>query len=276
MAALNWNVWLAAIHDHRSFGVVKMMLFCRPAVFHSRKLVRFDVVNNALMFLFIVYFFFLSLLLLSFSGNILTINEVRSADRGLYYCIADNGVGTDRRSANFDVEFPPQTSVPRPKVAQAVGYDIELECRVEGYPAPSVTWFRNEQELYNSGGYSWVKMHNEIDQCRHEFEHNPQFLFSGLPIRQRSIKSHHLCCASARLTTINMATTYARRTINWARHKADSMCLVGRKIGHSEFIIQAKGSMTRFEPARKHTLAAYADELNIFFLPTFAKIYFYF
>jgi hypothetical protein len=89
-----------------------------------------------------------------YSGNILIINEVKSVDRGLYYCIADNGVGTDRRNVNFDVEFPPQISVPRPKVAQALDCNIELECRVQGHPAPSVTWFKGDQELHNSGGYT--------------------------------------------------------------------------------------------------------------------------
>lgn len=71
----------------------------------------------------------------------------------MYYCIADNGVGTDKRSVNFDVEFPPQISVPRPKVAQALDYDIELECRVEGFPAPSVEWWKNDQKLDNNGDY---------------------------------------------------------------------------------------------------------------------------
>lgn len=96
------------------------------------------------------------------SGNILKITEVKHNDRGLYYCIADNGVGADKRSVGFDVEFPPQISVPRPKVAQALDYDIELECRVEGYPAPSVSWFKDDQEIHNNDEYRYMHIEYNI------------------------------------------------------------------------------------------------------------------
>lgn len=122
------------------------MPFCRLAALHLRTYNQLEYCHC--LPLQLIKFGF------DFSGNILTLNEVKQEDRGIYYCIADNGVGTDRRSANFDVEFPPQISVPRPKVAQALDYDIELECRVQGYPAPSVTWYRDDQELHNSGGYT--------------------------------------------------------------------------------------------------------------------------
>lgn len=82
------------------------------------------------------------------------IDEVSKEDRGLYYCLADNGVGEPhRRSVNFEVEFGPSISVPRPKVAQALDYDIELECRVEAYPAPSVVWYKQDLHLHDDGDY---------------------------------------------------------------------------------------------------------------------------
>lgn len=83
-----------------------------------------------------------------YNGSILKITKVSKQDRGLYYCIADNHIEpADKRSVNFEVEFPPKVFVPRPKVAQALSFDIELECRVEGYPAPAITWLRNDQQL---------------------------------------------------------------------------------------------------------------------------------
>lgn len=76
------------------------------------------------------------------------IDEVTREDRGVYYCTADNGVGkSNRRSINFEVEFAPIISVPRPKVAQALDYDIELDCRVEAFPAPTVVWFKNDKQI---------------------------------------------------------------------------------------------------------------------------------
>lgn len=82
------------------------------------------------------------------------IDEVSKEDRGLYYCVADNEVGKpDRRSVNFEVEFAPSITVPRPKVAQALDYNIELECRVEAYPAPSVVWHKNNLQIYDDSDY---------------------------------------------------------------------------------------------------------------------------
>lgn len=91
-----------------------------------------------------------------YNGSILKINDVSKADRGLYYCVANNNIGTpDTRSVNFDVDFPPKISVARPRVAQALDYDIELECKVEGYPAPSVEWYKNGVQLYNENDYRY-------------------------------------------------------------------------------------------------------------------------
>lgn len=88
------------------------------------------------------------------SGNVLTILSVSKADRGTYYCIAENEVGkADRKSVNFEVEFAPTISVPRPKVAQAVGYDIELECKVEAYPAPVIQWFKGAVPIMNDADH---------------------------------------------------------------------------------------------------------------------------
>lgn len=90
----------------------------------------------------------------SFNGSTLKINDVAKEDRGVYYCIADNGIGQPaRRTVIFEVEFPPVVKAPRPKVAQALDYDIELACRVEGYPAPQISWFKDDVEITNGGDY---------------------------------------------------------------------------------------------------------------------------
>lgn len=90
----------------------------------------------------------------AFNGSTLKISDVSKEDRGIYYCIADNGIGQPaRRTVIFEVEFPPVVKAPRPKVAQAQDYDIELACRVEGYPAPQISWFKDEKEIYNGGDY---------------------------------------------------------------------------------------------------------------------------
>ncbi|XP_053970098.1 protein amalgam [Anastrepha ludens] len=84
------------------------------------------------------------------AGPTLRIREVHRLDRGTYYCVADNGVGQpDERKVLIEVEFRPQIAVLRPKVAQVLGHNAELECSVQGYPAPAVFWFRNGTKLYS-------------------------------------------------------------------------------------------------------------------------------
>ncbi|XP_055312666.1 lachesin-like [Sitodiplosis mosellana] len=90
-----------------------------------------------------------------YNGTVLKINDVSHQDRGIYYCIADNGIGQpDQRIVNFEVEFPPKITAPRPRVAQALDYDIELECKIEGFPAPQVSWYKDGSQILNEGDYS--------------------------------------------------------------------------------------------------------------------------
>lgn len=87
-------------------------------------------------------------------GNVLKIQSAQASDRGTYICVANNGVGSSaQKSISLEVEFPPKISVPRPKVAQALDYDISLECVIEAHPAPTVTWKRNNETLYNGDDF---------------------------------------------------------------------------------------------------------------------------
>ncbi|KAL5283799.1 NEGR1.2 family protein [Megaselia abdita] len=89
-----------------------------------------------------------------FNGNTLKIKETHRLDRGNYFCIADNKIGQPvQRIVRIDVEFAPTISIPRPKVAQAKGYSTDLECNVQGYPAVSVTWHKDGEQLQSGGNY---------------------------------------------------------------------------------------------------------------------------
>lgn len=88
------------------------------------------------------------------TGNVLKVQNARREDRGTYICMANNDVGKPaQKSISLEVEFAPKISVPRPKVAQALDYDILLECNVEAHPAPTVTWLRNNETLYNGDDF---------------------------------------------------------------------------------------------------------------------------
>ncbi|KAF2354652.1 Immunoglobulin I-set [Trinorchestia longiramus] len=89
-----------------------------------------------------------------FKGNILMIPSVRKDDRGTYYCIADNGVSRgDRRNINVEVQFAPVVEATRPRVYQAMQYDMDLECHVEAYPPAAIVWIYRQEAIVNNRDY---------------------------------------------------------------------------------------------------------------------------
>ncbi|XP_025160650.1 lachesin isoform X2 [Harpegnathos saltator] len=90
-----------------------------------------------------------------YRGNILKISAIRKEDRGTYYCVAENNVGHGtRRNINVEVEFAPVITAPRPRLGQALQYDMDLECHVEAYPPPAIIWLKSGVQLSNNQHYS--------------------------------------------------------------------------------------------------------------------------
>ncbi|KAJ8684440.1 hypothetical protein QAD02_020232 [Eretmocerus hayati] len=82
-------------------------------------------------------------------GKVLNIPNLSRDDRGVYICEADNTVGSSAHAnVTVRVKFAPQISATKPRVGQAPGHDISLECNVEAYPPPTITWHRQGKELY--------------------------------------------------------------------------------------------------------------------------------
>ena len=87
-------------------------------------------------------------------GNSLPIDNVTKYDRGTYYCVADNGVGSGaRRNIGVEVEFQPYVWTSQPKVEQALQYDADLHCRIEAFPSPSVSWLKDGQTINDNQNY---------------------------------------------------------------------------------------------------------------------------
>ncbi|KAJ8978682.1 hypothetical protein NQ317_015650 [Molorchus minor] len=73
---------------------------------------------------------------------------------GTYYCVAENGVGRGtKRNIAVEVEFAPVVVVPRPRLGQALQFDMDLECHVEAYPPPAISWEKDEVTLSNNQHY---------------------------------------------------------------------------------------------------------------------------
>ena len=79
----------------------------------------------------------------------MTINSVKKEDRGTYYCVADNGIGKPaQRNVAVEVEFPPSVEGGG-QIQQAMGYSVQMDCHVEAYPRPTITWIHQRKNLSN-------------------------------------------------------------------------------------------------------------------------------
>lgn len=87
-------------------------------------------------------------------GNSITIYNATKDDRGIYYCIAENGVGkAARRSVGVEIEFPPQVNLVRLVYNQALGYPAELHCSVESSPAADISWLKDGYQVVNDNNF---------------------------------------------------------------------------------------------------------------------------
>lgn len=86
-----------------------------------------------------------------YRGSVLKIRSIRKEDRGTYYCVAENGVGRGaKRNIAVEVEFAPVVTVPKPRLGQALQYDMDLECHIEAYPPPAIVWVKDDTTLSNN------------------------------------------------------------------------------------------------------------------------------
>lgn len=94
---------------------------------------------------------------LIYSGSSLQFARVERSDRGEYLCTAENKVGSPQNlSTTLTIRFGPKIQVPRPRMQQAVGYDVVLKCEMEAFPAPAIDWKKGEETMVNDRKHSVV------------------------------------------------------------------------------------------------------------------------
>lgn len=76
---------------------------------------------------------------------------MKKEDRGLYRCVAINGIGNNAvYETNIVVEFPPIVTSTKRFQTPVLNNFIDLHCHIEAYPTPSIVWLHNENELINN------------------------------------------------------------------------------------------------------------------------------
>lgn len=94
-------------------------------------------------------------------GSPLVLGKVHRSDRGEYQCLASNSVGPPQNiTSNLIVRFGPQISVPRPRIQQAPGYEVLLQCLVDSFPTSAIDW-NKDGHLIKSDNHFYVAHFNK-------------------------------------------------------------------------------------------------------------------
>merc|ERR1712045_979144 len=143
---------------------------------------------------------------LIYKGNVLTMEKVERMHRGTYYCVATNVVGTGaRRNIDVEVEHTPSIKIPRKRLGQALQFDMDLECQIDAYPPPAITWYKVYQ--VNTQNYQTVSealTTNQHYRISH-FAHDDQYVDTILRVVTIEKKQYgkYLCKATNRLGSAN-------------------------------------------------------------------------
>jgi len=91
----------------------------------------------------------------------LIISSVSREDGGIYTCTASNGVGTPASaSITLQVLYPPEIELETDRVHSGINKEAHLTCKVQGNPAPSVSWYRDSNLLSQTGTTSFSREDN--------------------------------------------------------------------------------------------------------------------
>ena len=81
--------------------------------------------------------------------------SIERMDRGDYVCTASNNVGPSvNMTASLIVRYGPKIGIPRPRVQQALGYDVMLQCKVDSYPTSAIDWLRDGEVVKNENRFN--------------------------------------------------------------------------------------------------------------------------
>ncbi|XP_053341492.1 hemicentin-1 [Clarias gariepinus] len=80
----------------------------------------------------------------------LQISQAKVEDTGTYMCVAQNPAGTAVGKTKLRVQVPPAISSKIKSYTVPVDGSVTLQCETEGYPIPSVSWYKDGKPLSES------------------------------------------------------------------------------------------------------------------------------
>ncbi|TNN06222.1 Hemicentin-1, partial [Schistosoma japonicum] len=89
-------------------------------------------------------------------GSSLVIKMAKAKDTGTYQCIAANPVGEDLGELRLVVESKPYLINHPNNMTAQIGSVVVMECLAEGQPKPTITWYKDKQQIILRGHRSLV------------------------------------------------------------------------------------------------------------------------
>lgn len=112
----------------------------------------------------------------------------------------------------------------RPRLGQALQYDMDLECHVVAYPPPAITWWKDEVQLSNNQHYRFIYLSIKPS------------LFMFLPLSFAYISISHFATADEFTdTTLRILTVEKRQYGKY-------YCRAANKLGSDEASVELFGT----------------------------------
>uniref|UniRef100_A0A6A7FSF1 Neogenin n=2 Tax=Hirondellea gigas TaxID=1518452 RepID=A0A6A7FSF1_9CRUS len=95
------------------------------------------------------------------NSNSIHMTAVRLEDAGSYMCRAENRLDSTDAVAHLTVRVPPRIANPAPPVVVSrPREDVQLQCDIQGVPAPSITWYKNGELILYSEYFQLIGGHD--------------------------------------------------------------------------------------------------------------------
>lgn len=79
------------------------------------------------------------------NSDIIVIVNTTPSDMGVYSCIAHNPAGKAMANATLTVQQKPYFAKHMVDTEISTGDHVVLQCSAKGYPAPTITWFKDDE-----------------------------------------------------------------------------------------------------------------------------------
>ncbi|CAD5123226.1 DgyrCDS11587 [Dimorphilus gyrociliatus] len=177
---------------------------------------------------------------IKFDSTIYEIDYVQANNSGHYECEASNVAGSVSKVFDLVVLIPPKfASVENGRQEVRMNSTVHLDCRVEGYPTPSILWYYNGRLLAKANGSEVLKIRkvsitnsglyecvatNEAGQSEKHFNvnfHQPAYFISPEPghkVTKLTLnRSLVLSCRVGGYPTPNIIWEKDSRRLNWRK-----------------------------------------------------------